>query len=164
MCSVCILQYHKFICYPRKEHPSQSARTYLRTITNNFPVNINYSSQLMRAGWISYFVLLEGVVTELGGILSHGSVVAREYGLPTIVGAVGATDFFQSGETVILDADTGFVARYDPAFQEVRGSPVDSNAVNESASEERRQSAGGDAAQVATIRYTDDGALITLHL
>ena len=48
-------------------------------------------------GWSPYFPLLGGVVTELGGLISHGAVVAREYGLPCVVGAVGATHFFQSG-------------------------------------------------------------------
>ena len=48
-------------------------------------------------GWSPYFPLLGGVVTELGGLISHGAVVAREYGLPCVVGAVGATNFFQSG-------------------------------------------------------------------
>ena len=44
-------------------------------------------------GWSPYFPLLGGVVTELGGLISHGAVVAREYGLPCVVGAVavGAT-------------------------------------------------------------------------
>lgn len=48
-------------------------------------------------GWSPYFPVLGGVVTELGGLISHGAVVAREYGLPCVVGATGAADFFQSG-------------------------------------------------------------------
>ncbi len=48
-------------------------------------------------GWSPYFPLLGGVVTELGGLISHGAVVAREYGLPCVVGAVGATAAFQNG-------------------------------------------------------------------
>ena len=36
-------------------------------------------------------------VTELGGLISHGAVVAREYGLPCVVGAEGATTIFQTG-------------------------------------------------------------------
>ena len=42
-------------------------------------------------GWSPYFPLLGGVVTELGGLISHGAVVAREFGLPCIVGASNAT-------------------------------------------------------------------------
>ncbi|KAK2720217.1 hypothetical protein QYM36_004195 [Artemia franciscana] len=49
-------------------------------------------------GWSPYFPLLGGVVTELGGLISHGAVVAREYGLPCIVGAAKATSIFNSGK------------------------------------------------------------------
>ena len=49
-------------------------------------------------GWSPYFPLLKGVVTELGGIISHGAVIAREYGLPCVVGAAGATRAFKSGK------------------------------------------------------------------
>ncbi len=48
-------------------------------------------------GWSPYFPLLGGVATELGGLISHGAVVAREYGLPCVVGAVGATAAFKTG-------------------------------------------------------------------
>ncbi|KAL3179021.1 hypothetical protein MRX96_038271 [Rhipicephalus microplus] len=43
-------------------------------------------------GWTPYFPLLAGVVTEIGGPLSHGAVVAREYGLPCVVGIEGITN------------------------------------------------------------------------
>jgi phosphoenolpyruvate synthase/pyruvate phosphate dikinase len=39
-----------------------------------------------------------GVATELGGLISHGAVVAREYGLPCVVGVEGATSIFRNGE------------------------------------------------------------------
>ncbi|XP_014470247.1 PREDICTED: putative phosphoenolpyruvate synthase isoform X3 [Dinoponera quadriceps] len=58
-------------------------------------------------GWSPYFPLLSGIVTELGGLISHGAVVAREYGLPCIVGAKHATQIFQTGDTVLLAADIG---------------------------------------------------------
>lgn len=48
-------------------------------------------------GWTPYFPMLSGVVTELGGLISHGAVVAREYGLPCIVGATSATNIFKTG-------------------------------------------------------------------
>ena len=57
--------------------------------------------------WSPYFPLLSGVVTEMGGLISHGAVVAREYGLPCIIGAKKATRTFQTGDTVLLAADTG---------------------------------------------------------
>ncbi|OQR76426.1 putative phosphoenolpyruvate synthase-like [Tropilaelaps mercedesae] len=64
-------------------------------------------------GWSPYFPLLSGIVTELGGLISHGAVVAREYGLPCIVAAHGATNMFRSGEKVILDGTKGFLQTVD---------------------------------------------------
>lgn len=58
-------------------------------------------------GWSPYFPLLSGVVTELGGLFSHGAVVAREYGLPCLVGVVGATAAIRSGDKVLLDSTRG---------------------------------------------------------
>lgn len=63
------------------------------------------------SGWTPYFPLLEGVVTEIGGLLSHGAVVAREYGLPAVVGVLGCTEFFKSGEIITLDGNNGIVAK-----------------------------------------------------
>ena len=62
-------------------------------------------------GWSPYFPLLGGVVTELGGLISHGAVVAREYGLPCVVGAEGATLAFQSGDQVVIDGTLGTVSK-----------------------------------------------------
>ncbi|XP_076291164.1 rifampicin phosphotransferase-like isoform X2 [Lasioglossum baleicum] len=57
--------------------------------------------------WSPFFTLLSGVVTELGGIISHGAVIAREYGLPCIIAATHATHLFKTGDKVLLVADTG---------------------------------------------------------
>lgn len=51
-------------------------------------------------------------------MLSHGAVVAREYGLPAVVGVVGATEFFKSGETIILDGNKGVVYKQSSPPQE----------------------------------------------
>ncbi|XP_054711334.1 uncharacterized phosphotransferase YvkC-like [Uloborus diversus] len=58
-------------------------------------------------GWSPYFPLLSGVVTVLGGLISHGNIVAREYGLPCVVGVQKATSAFKSGDIVILDGTSG---------------------------------------------------------
>ena len=63
-------------------------------------------------GWSPYFPLLGGVVTELGGLISHGAVVAREYGLPCVVGAEGATTAFKSGDYVAIDGGLGTVSKF----------------------------------------------------
>ncbi|XP_013383895.1 uncharacterized protein LOC106154170 [Lingula anatina] len=49
-------------------------------------------------GWSPYFPLISGLVTELGGLLSHGAVVAREYGLPCVVNIPKATHLFAIGK------------------------------------------------------------------
>ncbi|XP_064460583.1 rifampicin phosphotransferase-like [Ornithodoros turicata] len=62
-------------------------------------------------GWTPYFPLLGGVVTEIGGPLSHGAVVAREYGLPCVVGIDDATSLLRTGDYVLLDGNTGSLRR-----------------------------------------------------
>lgn len=57
--------------------------------------------------WSPYFPLLSGIVTELGGLISHGAVVAREYGLPCIVGAKNATEVFETGKELRTRFDNG---------------------------------------------------------
>ncbi|GCC36215.1 hypothetical protein chiPu_0014707, partial [Chiloscyllium punctatum] len=64
-------------------------------------------------GWSPYFPLLRGLVTEIGGLLSHGAVVAREHGLPCIVSCKNATSLFKSGDTVILNGRHGFVQKVE---------------------------------------------------
>jgi pyruvate,water dikinase len=59
------------------------------------------------AGWTPYFGLAAGLAAEIGGTLSHGAVVARELGLPTVVDLAGATEMFATGQRVRLDADSG---------------------------------------------------------
>lgn len=57
------------------------------------------------------FPLLSGVITEIGGLISHGAVVAREYGLPSVIGIENATNILKDGEEILLDADNGAVIR-----------------------------------------------------
>ncbi|XP_045491685.1 putative phosphoenolpyruvate synthase isoform X1 [Colias croceus] len=62
-------------------------------------------------GWSPYFPLLTGIVTELGGLISHGAVIAREYGLPCIVGVGEATDVFKTGDIVRLSGNEGLIEK-----------------------------------------------------
>jgi phosphohistidine swiveling domain-containing protein len=59
--------------------------------------------------WTPLFPSLAGLVTETGGILSHAAIVAREYGIPTVVGADGATHLAADGSIVVIDGGTGTV-------------------------------------------------------
>lgn len=60
-------------------------------------------------GWTPYFSLIGGLVTDLGSSVSHGAVIAREYGLPCVVNTRQGTRFLQTGSRVRLDGDTGSV-------------------------------------------------------
>ncbi len=66
-------------------------------------------------GWTPYFSLIAGLATDVGSAVSHGAVIAREYGLPAIVNLQGATRVFKTGDRVRLDADKGILSRIDPA-------------------------------------------------
>ena len=60
-------------------------------------------------GWTPYFSLIGGLVTDLGSSVSHGGVIAREYGLPCVVNARQATRRLRTGDRVRLDGDVGSV-------------------------------------------------------
>ena len=62
-------------------------------------------------GWTPYFSIVSGLITEIGSPLSHGAVVAREYGIPAVVGAKGAKHFLKDGDIVKLDGDRGIVEK-----------------------------------------------------
>jgi phosphoenolpyruvate synthase/pyruvate phosphate dikinase len=59
--------------------------------------------------WTPLFGAIGGLVTDTGGILSHAAVVAREYGVPTVVGAEVATRLIPDGAWVSVDGETGVV-------------------------------------------------------
>jgi phosphohistidine swiveling domain-containing protein len=59
--------------------------------------------------WTPLFPSLAGLVTETGGILSHAAVVAREYGLPAVVGAAGATSAIHDGMRIRIDGGAGTI-------------------------------------------------------
>jgi pyruvate,water dikinase len=55
-------------------------------------------------GWAPVFPLAKGLIIERGGMLSHAAIIAREYGIPTLVAVDFATVLLKNGDTVILDA------------------------------------------------------------
>jgi pyruvate,water dikinase len=61
------------------------------------------------AGLSPLFLGAAGLVTELGGTLSHGAVIAREYGLPAVTGVMGVLATVQDGELLRVDGDRGLV-------------------------------------------------------
>jgi rifampicin phosphotransferase len=61
--------------------------------------------------WTPLFTLASGVVVEVGGMLSHASTIAREYGLPALANVKDATAVLKTGDRVLLDASGGIVSR-----------------------------------------------------
>jgi rifampicin phosphotransferase len=59
--------------------------------------------------WTPLFVAIKALVTEVGGLMSHGAVIAREYGLPAIVGVENATRLIRDGQRIRVHGTDGYV-------------------------------------------------------
>jgi rifampicin phosphotransferase len=59
--------------------------------------------------WTPLFVAITGLVTEVGGLMTHGAVIAREYGLPAVVGVVDATRLIPDGQRIRVHGTDGYV-------------------------------------------------------
>jgi pyruvate,water dikinase len=64
-------------------------------------------------GWTPLFISAAGVVTEVGGVMTHGSLVAREYGIPAVVGVVDATTRIHTGQHIRVHGTAGYVEILD---------------------------------------------------
>jgi pyruvate,water dikinase len=60
-------------------------------------------------GWTSLFVSIKGLVTEVGGLMTHGAVIAREYGLPAVVGVENATKLIKDGQQIRVNGTEGYI-------------------------------------------------------
>lgn len=60
-------------------------------------------------GWTPYLVSASGIVVNQGGLLSHGSIIAREYGIPTVVDVGPATQVIKTGDEIEVNGDQGTV-------------------------------------------------------
>jgi phosphoenolpyruvate synthase/pyruvate phosphate dikinase len=60
-------------------------------------------------GWTSLFVSIKGLVTEVGGLMTHGAVIAREYGLPAVVGVENATKIIKDGQRIRVNGTDGYI-------------------------------------------------------
>jgi phosphohistidine swiveling domain-containing protein len=69
------------------------------------------------------FVSIKGLVTEVGGLMTHGAVIAREYGLPAVVGVENATWLIQDGQQIRVNGTEGYVEILDAAISPI--GPVD---------------------------------------
>lgn len=59
--------------------------------------------------WTPIFVLVKGLVTEVGGMMTHGAVVAREYGLPAVAGVDDATKLIKDGQRIRINGTEGYI-------------------------------------------------------
>jgi pyruvate,water dikinase len=70
---------------------------------------------LTDVGWTPYYCLASGLITEIGSCLSHGVVVAREYGLPTIVSVKDIMRSIKDGDIITMDGTKGTVTLVEKA-------------------------------------------------
>ena len=59
--------------------------------------------------WTPLFVSIKGLVTEVGGLMTHGAVIAREYGLPAVVGVENATKLIKDGQRIRINGTDGYI-------------------------------------------------------
>ncbi len=78
-------------------------------------------------GWTPLFLMAGGLVMEIGGMITHGSSVAREYGLPAVVGVHHATTRIKTGDFIRVDGHRGHVS----ILQESGQGGVEANARRE---------------------------------
>jgi phosphoenolpyruvate synthase/pyruvate phosphate dikinase len=70
-------------------------------------------AKITTPAWTPLFAMAAAVVTDIGGPLSHGSIVAREYGIPAVMGTGVATRWIQTGQTITVDGSAGTVTLLD---------------------------------------------------
>ena len=68
---------------------------------------------LTTLAWTQLFAHAAGLVTDMGSILAHGSIVAREYGIPAVLGVGNGTERIAHGQLITIDGDAGTVAIHD---------------------------------------------------
>ena len=59
--------------------------------------------------WTPVFLAINGLVTEVGGLMTHGAVIAREYGLPAVVGVEHATTLIRDGQRIRVHGTDGYI-------------------------------------------------------
>jgi pyruvate,water dikinase len=84
-----------------------------RVILNMEHADLQYGDILVTVftdpSWTPLFVSVKGLVTEVGGLMTHGAVIAREYGLPAVVGVENATKLIKDGQRIRVNGTEGYV-------------------------------------------------------
>jgi rifampicin phosphotransferase len=79
--------------------------------SGNVPAGAILVARLINPYFAPLFFRVAGVVVEEGGLLQHATTLAREFGIPAVVGLAGATESISDGETIEVRGDTGEVVR-----------------------------------------------------
>lgn len=84
-----------------------------RVILNMEKANLSDGDILVTSftdpSWTPLFVGIKGLVTEVGGLMTHGAVIAREYGLPAVVGVENATRLIKDGQRIRVHGTEGYI-------------------------------------------------------
>ncbi|WHY69785.1 phosphoenolpyruvate synthase [Neobacillus sp. SuZ13] len=84
-----------------------------RVILNMEDANLEEGDILVTSytdpSWTPLFVSVKGLVTEVGGLMTHGAVIAREYGLPAVVGVENATELIKDGQRIRVHGTEGYI-------------------------------------------------------
>jgi pyruvate,water dikinase len=75
--------------------------------------------------WTPLFAKTTALVTDIGAVLAHGSIVAREYGIPAVLGTGNGTQRIVSGQLIAVDGDAGTVTIIDAEVAHADTNPVD---------------------------------------
>jgi pyruvate, water dikinase len=84
-------------------------------LLTNLPTGVVLVTQTLSPDWLLYLKQVAGVIAEQGGMTSHAAIVAREMGIPAVLGVAGATRLIRSGDAVRVDGDRGEVYQVDQA-------------------------------------------------
>ncbi|MEG4507324.1 PEP/pyruvate-binding domain-containing protein [Microcoleus sp. F6_B4] len=94
---------------------SGKAEAIAQVMTNSHPENAQFLAggilvaRAIDPNWLPWLKVAAGVVAEQGGMTGHGAILARELGIPAVVGVTGATRAIASGDSVLVDGDSGEV-------------------------------------------------------
>ncbi|EHL06126.1 pyruvate phosphate dikinase, PEP/pyruvate binding domain protein [Desulfitobacterium hafniense DP7] len=88
-----------------------------RVVTDPAQASVNKGEILVAPftdpGWTPLFINASGLVMEVGGLLTHGTVVAREYGIPAVVGITDVTKKIRTGQKIRVEGDAGYILILD---------------------------------------------------
>jgi pyruvate,water dikinase len=118
---------HQEIGHPKSNRlqgigASQGIVTGKIKIVRNFQVISDLNRQTILvvpytdSGWAPLLSRVGGIIAEVGGRLSHGAIVAREYGIPAVMDVQNATQILQDGQMVTIDGQTGLIQVLDESI------------------------------------------------